>query len=91
MIKRNAEGHYFESDMGIVYDLLEGVTMGGKEVKTSDIIFVVISGWNIDIDLPANHFVGYLYGATFLDEQIFEYEREIAEMVNKYELEHGLC
>lgn len=88
MIKINSEGYYFVSDSGIRYDLFEGVSMWGDRQYTSDIIFIVISGLNNEIDTPADHFVGYMYGASFLSDNIGEYEGYISEMVEEYEQKH---
>lgn len=90
MIKKNNDGYYFESENGIIYDLLEGVTMGTEPQKTSDIIFVVISGLNLEIDTPEEHFVGYLYGASFMNDCMGEYEGYISYMVEEYEKKYFL-
>lgn len=45
------QGYYFVSKNGIYYDLLEGVSIGGKRHTTSCMIFIVLWTFNEDLDV----------------------------------------
>ena len=38
---KTKEGFKYKSDKGIIYDLFEGLTIGGDKQYTSDIIFII--------------------------------------------------
>ena len=88
MIKLNSDGFCFISPSGIAYDLLEGVTMGASTQYTSDIIFIMLQNTFLhQVDTP---FVNYVYGATFLNDDIEEFNKIIGEMVLEYERRNNL-
>ncbi len=89
MIKLNNEGYYFISDSGIRYELLEGVSIGGKRQYTSDIIFIMLADENY-LDKVDSYFVGFWFGATFLGESLDEYNECINKSVTKYEKENNI-
>ena len=76
MIKKDNDGLFYESKSGKRYNLLEGVTIGKR--KTSDIIFIM--------PYEDDNIVGYLYGASLLEEKdTYNYCETIERMVNEYE------
>lgn len=88
-IKKDKEGIYYESSRGIRYELLEGMTMDGDRRYTSDICFIFCSDLNYQV---SDHFVGYIFGATFLYGHDYgmsyvknEMEQSISELVDAYE------
>lgn len=88
MIKLDKEGYYFISPSGITYDLLEGVTMGANTQYTSDIIFIMLQNPFIyKVDTPL---VNFVHGASFISEEIEEYNKTIGEMVLEYERRNNL-
>lgn len=87
MIKLSYDGYIFISDSGIQYDLLEGVTIGRPEQYTSDKIFIVLNDFRYE---PQHSIVGYLWGASHLEDCIKIYDEHISEMVNAYESSHQL-
>ena len=87
MIKLKSDGYVFISDLGIEYELLEGVSMGADKQYTSDIVFIMLMDANYNID---TNFVDYVYGATlWKDESNKNYIEDCVEMirasVKKYE------
>ena len=81
------DGYYFTSDEGIRYNLYEGVTMNGKNRKSSDIIFIVLD----DYEEANSEVLGMLYGAHMFEED--EYDRKDMEgdidyIVKRYEATH---
>ena len=89
MIKRNDDGYYFVSDSGIRYDLFEGVTMYGNRQYTSDAIFIMLGDDRYFDQIPY-HFVDYLMGATFFIDDMDEYDKDIASMVEKFEIKNDI-
>lgn len=82
MIKLTSEGYVFISKKGIMYDLLEGVSIGTEQKITSDIIFIFL--YDTDYNVKDN-FVGYLYGAQILETDLTGYEESIGKIVDEYE------
>lgn len=87
MIKLEKEGYTYTSKAGFKYELLEGVSIGSTPQYTSDIIFIMFSDLDIKVDTPL---VNFLYGATFINECIEEYNNMIGEMVGEYERRNNL-
>lgn len=88
MIKLKNKGYVFISRNGIEYELLEGITIGAARQRTSDIIFIMLSNtFKYDIQ---DGYVGHIYGATFLEENIDEYNNYISNIVEKFEKIHNL-
>lgn len=87
MIKLEKEGYIFISEKGLKYELLEGVSIGSTPQYTSDIIFIMFSDLDIKVDTPL---VNFLYGATFINESIEEYNSMIGEMVQEFEMRNNL-
>ena len=88
MIKLEQEGYIYISKRGLKYELLEGVSIGSPKQYTSDVIFIMLSGLDLKIQTP---FVGFFYGASFINESIEEYDQIIEEMVEEYERENKLA
>lgn len=82
MIKLENEGYCFISNNGIKYELLEGVSIGSKEMYTSDIIFIMLTNPNYNVD---NNIVGYLFGVDAMKNNLKEYEESIKKMVTEFE------
>lgn len=87
MIKLKSDGYVFVSDLGIEYELLEGVSMGAEKQYTSDIVFIMLMDANYNVD---TNFVDYVYGATlWKDESNKNYIEDCVETirasVKKYE------
>lgn len=89
MIKLNNEGYYFISDSKIKYELLEGVSIGGEKLYTSDVIFIMLADENY-LDKVDNYFVDFLFGASFLGESLDECNEYINKSVTKYEKENNI-
>lgn len=87
MIKLEKEGYIFISKKGLKYELLEGVSIGSTPQYTSDIIFIIFSNLDIKVDTPL---VNFLYGATFINECLEEYNSMIGEMVEEFERRNNL-
>jgi hypothetical protein len=87
MLNLTEEGYIYTSKNGIKYDLLEGTTIGVSPRKTSDIIFIMMSDVNFNVE---NHIVGWLFGAYDLPYRLDEYDASITEMVDIYEKENGI-
>lgn len=87
MLKLTDNGYVFISKNGIKYNVLEGMTIGVKPRKTSDMIFILLNNADYNVE---EHLVGYLFGACLLPDREYEYEEAIAELVNEYEKENGL-
>lgn len=101
LIYDEREGYSYESDRGILYDLLEGVSLKGS--TTSDIVFITLNQsdkvdekflnfiWDDDVDFET--YVGYFYGADFFkDTSYVSNENDILDILNnlisKYEEEY---
>ena len=89
MIKLNNDGYYFISDSGIKYELLEGISIGGKRQYTSDAIFIMLNDKNY-FEKVNNYFVGFWFGASFLHECLDEYNEYISKLVTEYEKENNI-
>ena len=87
MIKLEKEGYVYISRKGLKYELLEGVSIGSTPHYTSDIIFIMLSDLDVKVDTPL---VNFLYGATFINESITEYNNLIGEMVEEFERRNNL-
>lgn len=90
MICRDYENNhliYVSENTGLKYELLDGVTIGGKETKTSDICFIILMNADIDTD---EHFVGWLFGSNLINDKdyIEDYNEEIGKIVTAYELKN---
>jgi len=72
------DGYDYISDTGLVYELLEGKSVFGE--STSDIMFMIFS----DKDAVFNgiEYVGFVYGATFMNDESFR--NEVLETLNRY-------
>ena len=91
------EGYSFVSDNNIIYDLLEGKTLGG--LATSDIVFIMLSNANFDSEDfdgttyteftdtygEINKNVAWFYGATLIDDKQFDFLGECEYHVNDFE------
>ena len=78
-----SEGWEFQSDKRR-YSLYEGTCIQPTSpTLTSDMLFIVD---NLDLDREV-HFVGYLWGATFISDsnERNEWEKYIAEIIESYE------
>ena len=78
------EGYSFISDNNIIYDLLEGKSLGGS--TTSDIVFIMLSNANFNYDEYDNgvydefadtygdidRYVTWFYGAKLVNDEQFE-------------------
>lgn len=80
MIKLKHDGYVYVSDSGVEYDLLEGKSLGAD--TTSDIIFICFLDCDFD---NKDEVIGFLYGATFFEEDMKEYNNHIKKIVDKYE------
>ena len=81
------DGYVYTSKNGIKYDLFEGTSIGISPKKTSDIIFVMMSDVDFNVE---NHIVGWLFGAFILPNRLDEYDASITEMVDIYEKKNGI-
>ena len=91
------EGYSFVSDNNIIYDLLEGKSLGG--LTTSDIVFIMLSLANFDDEEydngtydeftdtygEINKCVAWFYGAEFVNDEQFDFLRECEHYVNDFE------
>ena len=75
------------NDLGIEYELLEGVSIRAEKQYTSDIIFIMLMDANYNTD---THFIDYLFGATTMENRIEEYEESIREIVKAYEKRNNI-
>lgn len=89
MIKLGKEGYYFISESGIKYDLYEGLTMGAEQRYTSDAIMIMLADERY-YDKVNNYFVNYIMGASFLEEDIDEFDEDISNIVTIYEQENKI-
>ena len=87
MIRLEKEGYTYVSKRGLKYELLEGVSIGSTPSYTSDIIFIILSNLGVTVDTPL---VNFLYGATFINESIEEFNSMIGEMVEEFERRNNL-
>lgn len=85
----------YRSKNGVKYDLLEGVAISNAiHPATSDILFIVRA---YESDYPEyegriDPFVGYTYGATFIEnpEYCAEYRDLVEKLVAEYEEKNGI-
>ena len=82
MLKLKEDGYVYVSDIGIEYELLEGMSIGSERKYTSDIIFIMLNNAEYNVD---NNVVGYLFGADIFLEDSRYYEKSIKEMVDEFE------
>ena len=87
MIHAKDYGYVFISDLGIEYELLEGMSIGAEKRYTSDIIFIMLMDANYDVDTNC---VGYLFGATILDSHIDSYQETIKSLIADYEKRNNI-
>ena len=87
MLNLTENGYVYTSNNGIKYDLFEGTSIGTSPKKTSDIIFIMMSDVDFNVE---NHIVGWLFGAFILPNRLDEYDASITEMVDIYEKENGI-
>lgn len=88
MLNKTIEGYIFiSSKTGIQYDLFEGVTIGGNKQYTSDIIFIMLTSPDYNVD---NNIVGYLFGASVVEEKLKDYEESIKLIVKEFEERNDL-
>ena len=87
MLNLTENGYVYTSKNGIKYDLFEGTSIGISPKKTSDIIFVMMSDVDFNVE---NHIVGWLFGAFILPNRLDEYDASITEMVDIYEKKNGI-
>jgi len=85
------EGYSFVSDNNIIYDLLEGKSLGGS--TTSDIVFIMLSNANFYDNYIYDEFtdeidkcVGWFYGAAFVNDKRFDFLVECERYVNNFEM-----
>ena len=83
------DGYEFISNKGIKYELLEGISYKGT--STSDRLFILLS-FDEELIEKVNHqdYVGYIFGAEFVERYTDEYIEIIDKMVNKYEKKMNL-
>ena len=95
------EGYSFVSDNNIIYDLLEGKSLGGS--TTSDIVFVMLSNANFNYDEydnevydeftdaygEINKCAAWFYGAGFVDNEHFDFLGNCERYVNDFEKENS--
>ena len=88
MLKKTVEGYvYISSKTSIEYALLEGVTIGGDKQYTSDIIFIMLTNPDYNVD---NNVVGFLFGADIMKANPEGYEKSIKMIVDEFELRNNL-
>lgn len=78
----------FKSDNEVKYELLEGHTMGGDQVYTSDIVFVML-GYYEQLWPQPDGFVGWFFGATELEKMDEDSINYLDSVVSEWEKEHG--
>ena len=95
LIYDKREGYSYESDRGILYDLLEGISLKGS--TTSDIVFITLNQsdkvdeeflhyiWGDDIDFET--YIGYFCGADLFKNAVqgisyVSSENDILEILN---------
>lgn len=85
-LKRNEEDLtlYYQTEKA-KYSLLEGMTIGGLDDYTSDILFIVDDE---DVDKPAQ-VVGFLYGAFLLEKKDKYFLEALERLINNYEMENN--
>ena len=82
LIHDERDGYRFISENGIDYDLLEGQSLNGE--TTSDILFIMLRDEQAYFG-GDTLMVGWMYGATLVQEHEDEYTKSIEEMVDSYE------
>ena len=82
-LKKDPEGFYYQTARA-KYNLLEGTSIGGEKVYTSDILFIMDDE---DAERPAR-LVGFLYGAFQLEEEDSDYIKLIEDLISEYEKEN---
>ena len=96
MLNRNKDGLYYVSDnTGKRYQLDQGYGIKGNELRSSDIFYIIDSGlteeeyenWmnNPNSEPLQENFVGWSYGAGFLDEDDEDTIEIIKEIIDEYE------
>lgn len=97
LIYDEREGYSYESDRGILYDLLEGVSLKGS--TTSDIVFITLNQsdkvdeeflnyiWDDNIDFET--YVGYFSGADLFKDAVLgvsyvSSENDMLEILNDF-------
>ena len=89
---RNKDGYWdYVSDNELRYELLEGKTIGSDVAYSSDICFILLDDMAGEVEInPDDRFVGYMYGATFLDSHTHgeEYFGYVKEIVDNWEKNH---
>ena len=92
------DGYSFVSDNNIIYDLLEGKSLGG--LTTSDIVFIMLSFANFDNEDfdgttytdftdtygEVNKYVAWFYGAGLVNNEQFDFLGECEHCVNDFEM-----
>lgn len=92
MIRLREEGNhkYFEyvSKNGVVYSLLEGLTIGDR--LTSDYVFIMLDGYDSDKETFYPRFVDFICGCMDMEsEEYRQYvEYDIDKIVDKFENEN---
>lgn len=89
MLRISESGYYIytSAKTGIEYDILEGFTVGGEKRYTSDVIFIMLSDPDYNVD---NQVVGYLFGAHAFTNNPSYYVEAISEIVEEFEEKNGL-
>lgn len=92
------EGYSFVSDNNIIYDLLEGKSLGGS--TTSDIVFIMLSNANFNYDEydngvydefadtygEINKCAAWFYGAGLVGNKHFDFLGSCERYVNDFEM-----
>lgn len=89
MIRLDNEGYYFVSSSGIRYCLYEGNTFGGKQIYTSDTIFIMLADDRY-YDKVKTHFVNYYMGLSFFEKDMEEYNEALSDFIMEYEKENNI-
>lgn len=88
MLKKTTKGFvYISLKTNIHYALLEGITIGGDKRYTSDIIFIMLTDPDYNVD---NNVVGFLFGADAMKTNPEGYEESIKEIVDEFEGRNNL-
>lgn len=85
MLKLETDGYVFISESGIEYELLEGVSIGADRQYTSDIIFIMLTDPDYNVD---NNVVGWLFGSSSMLEDrtsLNSYKESIKQIVTEFE------
>ena len=88
MLQKTTEGYiYISPKTDIHYNLLEGMSIAGDKQYTSDIIFIMLTSPDYNVD---DNVVGYLFGASMIVESEKKYEDSIKVMVDEFETRNNL-